>query len=306
LNGLVSATRNDVTFPAPGGITLAGHLYVPAGEIPHPALVFTGPFTGVKEQVTGRYAAELAECGFVTLAFDHRNFGASSGNPRQHEDAAGKGRDLLAATMFLSTHPSVHSNRLGVVGVCLGGSYAVRHAAFDPRIGAVALVAGGYNDPSSFQAGMGGEQYGSTLAGLLDVMSRDLATGDPDYLAAVDGSGGEAAMAGDEPFAYYGTERSASPGWANRVTRSSIYELLTLDAVGPAPLVSPRPTLMIHGRVDAYCTPEGAVHLYERLGEPKQLVWMDTSNHIDLYDNPQFVGPAIDQLADWFALHLDG
>ena len=62
------------------GLRLAGHLRIPANARgPLPALVFTGPFTGVKEQVAGQYAQQLAERGFVTLAFDHRNFGASEG-----------------------------------------------------------------------------------------------------------------------------------------------------------------------------------------------------------------------------------
>lgn len=309
----MNVVRHEVSFPAAGGMTIAGHLRVPDGAGPAPGLVFTGPFTGVKEQVTGHYADLLAARGFVTLAFDHRNFGASSGQPRQHEDAAGKHLDLLAATTAIAAHPAVDPQRLGAVGICLGGSYAVRHAAFDPRIRAVALVAGGFNDPTAFRSGMGVEGYQATLAGLLDVAAREQAGGTVEYVPAVDGEGGEAAMPGDEPFAYYGTERSASglgdaqksrTSWENRVTRMSIYELLTLDAVSAAALIAPRPALVVHGRRDDYCTPENAEHLYDRLGDPKRLVWLDTSNHIDLYDNPRYVEPAVDEVATWFCDRL--
>jgi hypothetical protein len=165
------------------------------------------------------------------------------------------------------------------------------------------LVAGGYNDPVAFRAGMG-DGYTATLDALVEVADRQARSGDVDYIAAVDGGGGEAAMGGDEPFAYYGTERSASPGWVNRVTRLSIRELLTLDAVSAGPLIAPRPTLMIHGRSDAYCTPEGAQAMFDRIGGPKRLVWLDTTNHIDLYDNPVFVEPAIDLLAAFFSEQL--
>jgi len=239
-----------VTFRS-DGLTLAGDLRVPPGDGPRPALVFTGPFTGVKEQVTGRYAAALAGRGYVTLAFDHRNFGASEGQPRQHEDAAGKARDLREAVSFLGGHPEVDAERIGSVGICLGGSYTVRHAAFDPRVKALALVAGAYNSPAAMRAGMGAAGYRAALAGLMAVAEDTFRSEGVAYLPAVSPSGGEAAMPGDEPWAYYGTDRSASPGWVNQVTRLSIAELLTLDAMSAAEFVSPTPAIVVHGTTDA-------------------------------------------------------
>jgi fermentation-respiration switch protein FrsA (DUF1100 family) len=283
-----------------GGVRLAGHLRVPAGGGRRPAVVLTGPFTGVKEQVTGTYARALAARGYATLALDHRNFGESGGAPRQHEDAAGKARDLLDATSYLAGHPAVDPARLGCVGICLGGSYALRHAAVDPRITSLALVAGGYNNPREMQRGMGAEAYRATLADLAAVAERAFRTGEIEYLPAVAPGGGEAAMGGDEPWAYYGTERSASPGWVNRVTRLSIRELLTLDATSSADLLEATPTIVVHGTVDAYCSPEGAAAVHERLGGPKDMLWLETTNHIDLYDNPTMVEPAVAAVADWF------
>src|SRR4051812_43152762 len=102
------------------GLELAGHLRVPGGlDRPAPAIIFTGPLSGVKEQVTGTYAAALAERGYVTLAFDHRNFGASEGSPRQHEHPAGKLADLRDGLSALAGRPEVDGERLGCVGICL-------------------------------------------------------------------------------------------------------------------------------------------------------------------------------------------
>ena len=67
----------------------------------------------------------IAAAGYVTLAFDHRNFGASEGTPRQHEDAAGKLRDLTHAVTFLAAQPEVDADRIGCCGICLGGGYAL-------------------------------------------------------------------------------------------------------------------------------------------------------------------------------------
>jgi uncharacterized protein len=294
------------TWFASDGIDLAGDLRVP-DEIPSggaPGVLLTGPLTGVKEQVAGVYAARLADAGYVTLAFDHRNFGASGGEPRQHEDSAGKLHDLRDALGHLAEQPEVDPSRLGVVGICLGTAYALRFSAFDPRVRALALVAGAYNDPRAMRSGMGSEGYRATLGRLAEVAERQRATGEVSYLAAVSADGRPAIMGGDEPYAYYGTDRAPSPGWVNRVTELSIRELITLDAAMAADFISPTPMLVVHGRADAYCSPEDAQAVFDRAGEPKRLVWLDTTCHIDLYDDPTYVAPAVVEVAGWFAEHL--
>lgn len=295
----------DVRFVV-DGLRIAGQLRVPAvGREPVPALVFTGPFTGVKEQVVGEYARRLSEAGFVTFAFDHRNFGASEGHLRQHEDAAGKLADLRAATSMLAAHEAVDASRIGCVGICLGGGYALRYSAFDPRIRALALVAAAFNDPKVMRRGMGDEAYRATMARFAEVTQRQDLGGPVEYLAAVsDVDGAEAAMPGAEPWEYYGTERSASAGWRNRVTRLSIRELITFDAAIGADFIAPTPTLIVHGRRDDFCPPSDAQHVYDRITGPKELMWLDTTNHIDLYDQPDYVEPAVAQITVWMAEHL--
>lgn len=293
------ATPTDVAFVS-DGLTLAGHLRVPQGRAePMPALVFTGPLTGVKEQVAGSYAEALADAGYVTLAFDHRNFGASEGSPRQHEDTPGKLADLRDAVSWLANQPQVDAERIGCVGVCLGGGYALRFAAFDPRVKALVTVAGGYNDPHAMRDGMGGENYRGVLAGQMALAARQQATGEIEYIAAVSDDETPALMAGAEPFAYYGTDRSASPGWVNRMTQASVYSLVTADLAVGADFISPTPWLMVHGRSDDFCTPAGAEATFARAGEPKEALWLDTTNHIDLYDVPKYVEPAVEAATAW-------
>lgn len=285
----------DLEF-ASEGVALRGHLRTPGGAAPPggwPALAVTGPFTGVKEQVAGSYADRLAAAGFVTLAFDHRGFGASGGR-RGHEDTQGKLADLRAAVGVLAAHPAVAARRIGLLGVCLGGGYAVRAAAQDPRVRAVAGIAGGYNSPAWFARDPAG--YRSALAGLLERYD--------EYLPAVAPHGGEAAMAGDEPYSYYGTARSAAPGWENRVTRGSLHALLTFDALGAAPLLAATALLVVHGRTDAYCAPELAARLYDETPGERRIVWLDCERHIDLYDREPHVTQAVQAAAGFFAEHL--
>lgn len=283
-----------VVFPA-AGVELVGELRVPERVGPSPAVAFTGPFTGVKEQVTGLYAERLARAGLVTLAFDHRGFGESGGR-RGHEDSEGKLADLRAAVSLLAHRAEVDPSRIGLVGVCLGGGYAVRAAATDPRVKAVAAIAGAYNSPAWFAEHMGVDAYRAGLARFLDRYE--------EYLPAVAPGGGEAAMPGDEPYAYYGTSRSASPHWENRVTWGSLHSLMTFDALGAAPLLAATPLLVVHGRVDAYCSPELAETLFRRSPGKKEMLWLDCREHIDLYDVEPYVTRAAEATADFLHRHL--
>jgi fermentation-respiration switch protein FrsA (DUF1100 family) len=281
--------------PRSGDIDLAGVLRIPASDGPVPGLVFTGPFTGVKDQVVGLYADRLARAGFATLAFDHRGFGESGGR-RGHEDSGGKLADLRAAVDVLAARPEVAADRLGVVGICLGGGYAVRAAAQDPRLRAVAGIAGAYNSPALFARQMGADAYRSALGSFLDRYDQ--------FLPAVAPGGGEAAMGGDEPYAYYGTARSASPHWENRVTRGSLHSLMTFDALGAAPLLAGTPLLVVHGRIDAYCSPELAAAMHAETPGEAEIVWLDADRHIDLYDREPHVSDAVGAAATFLHRHL--
>jgi len=285
------------------GITLVGDLRVPSPGGRAPGLVFTGPFTGVRDQVTGGYAERLAAAGYVTLAFDHRNFGESQGQPRRHEDPQGKLADLRAAVSFLRARPEVDPERIGAIGICLGGGYALKFAAFDPRVKVFAGIAGGYNTPYAMRSGMGPDHYRQVLASFTAVSEDHDHGGGVQYVPAV-AAEGEAAMPGDEPFAYYGTGRGSSASWENSVTRTSVRELVTVDNMIGADFLSPVPGLIVHGVEDAFCSPDGARETYERMGGPKRLVWLDATLHIDLYDTEPYVSQAVETVTAFLAEYL--
>jgi hypothetical protein len=273
----------EIAFAA-DGLELAGVVRSPVEAPDAPAVVLTGPFTGVRDQVVGHYAERLAELGFRTLAFDHRGFGESAGR-RGHEDSQGKLADLRAAVGVVARG----SSRIGVVGICLGGGYAVKAAATDPRIKAVVGIAGAYNSPAWFARQMGDGAYRAALADFLDRYD--------EILPAVAPDGGEAAMGGDEPWSYYGTARSKSASWENRVTLGSLHSLMTLDALGAAPLLAEVPLLIVHGKVDAYCSPELAAAIHAGTPGEREIVWLDTAEHVDLYDREPHVTRAVEATA---------
>ena len=284
---MTTITAERITFRSEG-IELVGDLRLARTGDRGAAVALTGPLTGVKEQVTGTYAELLTMAGLTTLAFDHRGFGESGGR-RQHEDSQGKLADLRAAVGALAARDEVDPARIGLAGICLGGGYAVRAAAADPRVKAVAAIAGGYNSPAQMARAMGIEAYRAALAAALERYD--------EYLPAVAPDGNEAAMSGDEPYAYYGTPRSRSPHWRNEVTRGSLHSLMTFDALGAASLLGATPLLIIHGRTDAYCSPELARAVYENKPGDKEILWLDASQHIDLYDQGPHVGRAAEAAA---------
>jgi fermentation-respiration switch protein FrsA (DUF1100 family) len=83
-----------------------------------PAVVVTGSWLTVKEQMADLYAARLAELGYTAITFDFAGFGDSGGDLRQVELPDRKIADIRAATEFVSTLSFVEPGRVGYLAVC--------------------------------------------------------------------------------------------------------------------------------------------------------------------------------------------
>lgn len=124
-----------ITFHNRYGITLAADLYKPknaAGKLP--AIAVSGPFGAVKEQASGLYAQTLAEHGFLTIAFDPSFTGESGGQPRGVASPDINTEDFSAEVDYLSTRDDVDPERIGILGICGFGGFAINAAAMDTRI----------------------------------------------------------------------------------------------------------------------------------------------------------------------------
>lgn len=132
--------HRKVTFVNRYGITLAADLYVPknaAGKLP--AIAVCGPFGAVKEQCSGLYAQTMAERGFLTIAFDPSFTGESGGTPRYMASPDINTEDFQAAVDFLSIQDNVDADRIGIIGICGCGGFALNTAALDTRIKATVV-----------------------------------------------------------------------------------------------------------------------------------------------------------------------
>src|SRR5690606_12351592 len=134
-------TRQKVTFKNRYGITLTGDLYIPKNASNNlSAIAISGPFGAVKEQSSGLYANQMAERGFVVLAFDPSYTGESGGEPRNVASPDINTEDFSAAIDFLGLHEKVDRNKLGIIGICGFGGFALNATAVDKRVKAVATT----------------------------------------------------------------------------------------------------------------------------------------------------------------------
>lgn len=280
------------------GEPVVGHLHLPEGPGPHPAVVVAGPMTSVKEQVTGVYAAALAERGIAALAIDHRHYGESGGSPRGYEHWERKVQDLRAAIEWLAGRPDVNPGRIGGAGVCLGSGYMAHAAAGNPRVSAAGFVAGYYRDPAAMrEADPAG--FDAKVAQGRAAREAYEADGRLDVIPAA-AADGDAAMGTPDTVDYY-TRRAAHPNYRNCFAVMSREHFLPFDVQAVAGRLNV-PVVMVHS--ERALSPQWARSFAAKLGSRVRLHWIESRGQTDFYDDPELVDGAVDRLAAHFVTTL--
>ena len=305
--------HQKVTFVNRYGITLAADMYTPKGvKGKLPALAVAGPFGGVKEQASGLYAQTMAERGFVTLAFDPSFTGESGGTPRYVASSDISTEDFSAAVDFLSTQDNVDPDRVGLIGICGFGGFALNAAANDTRIKATVastmydmsrVTANGYFDYEKDADTLQKERM-ATRKALSDQRTVDYkngyykrAGGVPDNLPA------DAPWFVKDYYNYYKTTRGYHPrslnsngGW-NVTSAMGLISDPILQNLGEVQSA----VLVIHGeKAHSRYFSEDA---FKRLkGDNKELLTVPGVTHTDLYDQMDKI--PFDKMADFFHTYL--
>ena len=292
----MKVNHRKVTFVNRYGITLAADVYEPrnySGKLA--AIAVAGPYGAVKEQVSGRYAQAMAERGFLTIAFDPSFTGESGGAVRFAASPEINTEDFSAAVDFLSTQPNVDANRIGIIGICGWGGFALNAAAQDPRIKATVtstmydmtrVIANGYFD---------NDKDAETLR-----KTRQEARKTISEQRTADYRSGTYQMAGGVPkettpdmpqfvkdyHDFYQTKRGyhkRSFGSTTGATTSSALVFMNMPILYYSNEIE-TPVLMIHGeKAHSRYFSEDA---FKKLtGNNKELMIIPSASHVDLYDN---------------------
>lgn len=301
-------SREKVTFKNRYGITLAGHLYLPKNLEKAPALAISGPFGAVKEQASGLYANAMAERGFAALAFDASYTGESGGEPRHVASPDINTEDFSAAVDFLGLQANVNRDKIGIIGICGFGGFALNATAADKRVKAVATTS--MYDMSRVNArGYFDSTTPAQRTEILEQMSQqrweDAKSGTPKL--ASQGLPNE--IKGDEPqfvkdyFDYYKTDRgfhtrsiNSNSSW----TVTTPISLMNMPILTYIDEISPRPMLLIAGsEAHSRYFSEDA---HKAAAEPKELIIIPEAVHTDLYDKADII--PFDKLESFFTENL--
>ena len=302
-------SHEKVTFRNRYGITLAADLYKPVGaDGKLPALAVCGPFGAVKEQASGLYAQELAERGFLTIAFDPSFTGESGGSPRYVASPDINTEDFCAAVDLLSVRDDVDASRIGILGICGWGGLALSAAAVDTRI--KAAVASTMYDMSRVTANGYFDEADS--AGARNAMRRTLsAQRTEDYRngtyaragGVVDPLPEDAPQFVKDYHAYYKTERgyhrrslNSNDGW-NTTSALSFLNMPLMTYIGEIE----NAVMIVHGE-KAHSRYFGEDAFRRLKGDNKKLLIVPGASHTDLYDNMEKI--PFGSIEEFYRTHL--
>ncbi len=305
----MSVTKKNVRFYA-RGLQVAGILNIPEGaeeKKQNPAIVCVHPGSSCKDQTAGLYAEKLAEQGYVTLAFDASYQGESEGAPRYIEEPAARVEDIRSAVDYVTTLPYIDEERIGVLGVCAGGGYAVNAAMTERRIKAVGTVVG---------ANIGRLNRESNPIGVLEAIGKQRtaeARGAEEMITNwIPKNQEELAAAGMtdidivEAVEYYTTPRGQSVNSPNKLNFTSMGSVIGFDAFHLADTLLTQPLQIIVGsKQGAFGSYKDGHELYEKAAsEKKDLLVVEGASHYDLYDQPEPVKIAVEKLTSFYNENL--
>ena len=287
-----------VTFKNQYGMKVAGNLFTPKDLAPksrNAAIIVGHPMGAVKEQSANLYATKMAEQGFVTLSLDLSFWGESEGTPRQAVSPDIYAEDFSAAVDFLGTHPVVDPERIGVLGICGSGSFAISAAKIDPRMKAIATVSMydmGAANRNGLKHAVTAEQRQQIIRDATEQRYAEFQGGDTRYTGGTPLKLTGNAV-GDEFYDFYRTHRGevtpagASPQTTTMPTLTSNVKFMNFYPFNDIETISPRPLLFIAG-AQAHSR-EFSEDAYKRAAEPKELLIIPDAGHVDLYDRVNLI-----------------
>lgn len=295
-------------------IDIAGNIYFP-NEFDetktYAVLVLATPGSSVKEQIGAIYAEKLAERGFVALVFDPSYQGESGGEPRDLEDPAVRVEDIRCAVDYLMTLPFVDEERVGLLGICAGGGYAVNAALTEHRFKAVGTVVAG-NIGRAFRQMQQREDILKMLETVGKQRTAEARGSDQRRDPWIPDSLQEAEAAGItdpdllDAVKFYRESCFRNANSTNRLLFRSFGLLLSFDAFHLVPELLTQPLqVIVGGRRGATGSFEDGKTLFELAPTTeKDFFVVEGAGHYDMYHKPEYVEQAIDRLTLFYSKYL--
>lgn len=284
-----NVSRKRVVYKNRYGLDIVGELYCAKDmdmRSQHPAIIVGAPYGGVKEQGPCVYGNELAQRGFVVLTFDQSFMGESGGFPRNVSSPDIFVENFSAGVDYLGLQSFVDREKIGVIGICGSGGFAISAAQCDTRIKAVAAVSM-YDMTAAVRLGMDAEAVRSAKERLSLQRWADAENGYPEYVPSFPEQPLDAVPEGiPEPgaewFRFYAVKRGHHPSARGGFTTTSDLAMMNFRLLDFIDEISPRPILFVVGdRAHSRFFSENA---YAAAKEPKELYVVEDAEHIDLYD----------------------
>lgn len=307
-------TKKKVKFRNQYDMKVVGNLFMPKSldkSTKNPAIIVGHPMGAVKEQSANLYATKMAEQGFVTLSLDLSFWGESEGHPRNAVSPDLYTEDFSAAVDFLGTRSFVDRERIGVIGICGSGGFAISAAKIDPRLKAIATVsmydmgAASRNGLKLYPISL--EQRKQIFKDAAEQRYVEFLGGETKYTGGtVDELDENSPPIAREFFEFYRTPRGqftpkgSSPLLTTHPTLTSNVKFMNFYPFEDIETISPRPMLFITGE-NAHSR-EFSEEAYKLAGEPKELYIVPGAGHVDLYDRVNLI--PFDKLTCFFTEYL--
>lgn len=302
-----NVSRKKVVYRNRYGLEVVGELYCQKDmnmAEKHPALIVGAPYGGVKEQGPCIYGSELARRGFVVLTFDQSFMGESGGFPRNVSSPDIFVENFSAAVDYLGLQSFVDREKIGVIGICGSGGFALSAAQMDTRIKAVATMSM-YDMNVASRLGMDKAAVQAAKEQLARQRWLDAENGYPEYVPffpeqPINQVPQELEEPNAEWFRFYALKRGHHPNARGGFTTTSNLTMMNFPLLSYIDEISPRPILFVVGdRAHSRFFSENA---YAAAAEPKEMVVVEDAEHIDLYDRTDRI--PFEKLADFFGTNL--
>jgi len=295
--------RKNIEFKTTDGVTLRGWHFLPDGvNGPVPTVVMAHGFSATKEIFLDKYAELFAKSGIASLVYDHRNLGASDGEPRQEIDPWAQINGYRDAITFAEGLPETDVSRIGVFGSSYSGGHVLVVGAIDRRVKCVVSQVPLVDGPRNAQRVIPAHLM-SGMRAMFDADRRDRFAGKPPVrLPVVSNDGSPCALPTADSYEFMvNVAGRATDTWINEVTLRSVEMFMEYDPGAYISLISPTPLLMLVQREDHLTIADLALAAYEEARQPKKLITMPGGHFAAYIDNFATAGPGA---RDWFVEHL--